>query len=105
MDVHRGEQEPGEPPEETAIREVKEETGCEVDAGQIIGERNHPGTGRHMIYIAAKPARTTRLIVGDEAELAEVRWASLAEADELLPAMFGPVREYLARELGGAGER
>jgi integrase len=27
----------------------------------------------------------TRLIVGDEAELAEVRWASLAEADTLLP--------------------
>ena len=38
--------------------------------------------------------------MNDEAELAEVRWVSLAEADQLLPGMFGPVREHLARELG-----
>jgi 8-oxo-dGTP diphosphatase len=98
-----GEIEPGERPEDAAEREVKEETGAEIRAGEVIGERDHPATGRHMIYLAAKPARATRLIVGDEAELAEVRWASLAEADELLPGMFGPVREYLARELGNGG--
>jgi 8-oxo-dGTP diphosphatase len=95
-----GESEPGEQPEDTAIREVKEETGLEVRAGRLIGERDHPATGRHMIYLAARPAgRSTKVVVGDEAELAEVRWLSLTEADELLPGMYEPVREHLAREL------
>jgi 8-oxo-dGTP pyrophosphatase MutT (NUDIX family) len=95
-----GENRLNEPPEETAIREVKEEATLEIRAGEVIGERDHPMTGRRMIYIAAEPVHGTEIHVGDEAELAEVRWVSLAEADELLPGMFGPVREYLAREIG-----
>lgn len=95
-----GEVEPGEQPEDAAVREVKEETGLEAAAGEVIGERVHPATGRTMIYLAARPVRDTKIIVGDETELAEVRWVGLAEADELLPGMFGPVREHLARELG-----
>jgi 8-oxo-dGTP diphosphatase len=97
-----GEQGPDELPRDTVEREVKVETGCEVAAEEIIGERDHPGTGRHMIYVAATPTHETPLIVGDQAELAEVRWASLAEAETLLPGMFGPVHDYLVRELGTA---
>ena len=89
-----------ENPADTAVREVKEETGLRVQAGEVIGERVHPKTGRTMIYMAAAPTHGTDVFVGDEDELAEVRWVSLAEADELLPGMFGPVREHLARELG-----
>jgi 8-oxo-dGTP pyrophosphatase MutT (NUDIX family)/transcriptional regulator with XRE-family HTH domain len=95
-----GEIEPGELPDDAAVREVKEETGLEVRAGQLIGERDHPATGRHMIYMAAEPTRGTEVFVGDEAELAEVRWVSLAEADELLPGMFAPAREYLVVTIG-----
>jgi 8-oxo-dGTP pyrophosphatase MutT (NUDIX family) len=40
-----GEVEPGERPEDTAVREVKEETGLEIRAGHVIGERDHPATG------------------------------------------------------------
>ena len=54
-----------------------------------------------MVYMAAKPVRSTKVIVGDEAELAEVRWVSLDEALGLLPDMFEPVREYLSSELAG----
>jgi 8-oxo-dGTP diphosphatase len=97
-----GEIEPGELAEDAAVREVKEETGLEVRVGHVIGERDHPDTGRHMIYIAAEPTRGVEVYVGDEAELAEVRWVSVDEAGELLPGMFGPVREYLGVGLGEA---
>ena len=55
-----------------------------------------------MIYLAARPTHGTEIHRGDEDELAEVRWVSLAEADELMAAygMFEPVREHLVRELG-----
>lgn len=93
-----GEIEPGESQIDAAIREVKEETGLEVAAGHHeIGRRVHPRTGRTMIYLACTPVRGTDVFVGDEDELAEVRWLKLREADELLPGMFEPVREHLGR--------
>ncbi len=93
-----------ENPADTAVREVKEETGLRVQAGDVIGERVHPKTGRLMIYIAATPTHGTEIFVNDEEELAGVNWVSLAEADELLPGMYEPVREHLARELRDPGE-
>lgn len=99
-----GEIEPGESPADAAIREVKEETGLRIQAGQVIGERVHPKTGRTMIYLAAAPTHGTDVFVGDEDELAEVRWVTLDEADELLRGMYEPVREHLARELRDRGE-
>ena len=97
-----GEIEPGESPEDAGVREVKEEAGLLVRALDVIGRRVHPKTGRVMVYMAAEPTHGTKVFVGDEDELAEVRWVSLAEADELLRGMFAPVREYLARTLGAA---
>lgn len=96
-----GEVEPGETASFAAVREVKEETGLEVRETGEIGRRVHPATGRTMIYVGAAPVRPGALdvFVGDTRELAEVRWLSLAEADELLPGMFGPVRAYLAAAL------
>jgi 8-oxo-dGTP diphosphatase len=100
-----GELEPGEQPEDTAIREVKEETGLRIQAGELLGERLHPQTGRTMVYLAAAPTHGTDIIVGDEDELAEVRWVSPVEADALMGGqIFGPVREFLAREFGEAEE-
>jgi len=95
-----GEIEPGESPTDAAVREVKEETGLRIEVGDVIGERVHPKSGRHMVYLAAVPTRGTDVFVGDEEELAEVRWVSLAEADQLMGGtIFEPVREHLAREL------
>jgi 8-oxo-dGTP pyrophosphatase MutT (NUDIX family) len=95
-----GEVEPGESAEDAAVREVKEETGCLIRTGEVIGERDHPATGRHMVYLAGRPTHGTDIFVGDEAELAEVRWISLDEADALLPSMYSPVRDYLAHTIG-----
>lgn len=96
-----GEIEPGESQVDAAIREVKEETGLLVEAGSHeIGRRVHPKTGRTMTYLACTPTSGTDVFVGDEEELAEVRWLSLREADELMPGMFEPVHEHLRRQIG-----
>ena len=95
-----GEVEPGESIADAAVREVKEEAGLRVRAGHHeIGRRVHPKTKRTMIYLACVPTEGTDVFVGDEDELAEVRWLTLAEADELLPGMYEPVREHLGRVL------
>ncbi len=82
-------------PEAQAARLV--EQGCT----QVFTDRGVTGklASRHMIYMAAKPVRGTPF-VGDESEPAEVRWASQAEAERLMPDMFGPVRDYLAKTIG-----
>jgi 8-oxo-dGTP diphosphatase len=96
-----GEIEPGESQADAAVREVKEETGLVIEpAPYEIGRRVHPKTGRTMIYLACTPVGKLDAIVGDEDELSEVKWASLAEAEELLPGLFEPVHEHLRQTLG-----
>jgi DNA-binding transcriptional regulator YhcF (GntR family)/8-oxo-dGTP pyrophosphatase MutT (NUDIX family) len=95
-----GEIEPGESPADAAVREVKEETGLRVRAGGIIGRRVHPATKRTMVYMAATPTHGTEAFVGDEVELAEVRWVGLREAGELMGGtIFEPVRKHLRQTL------
>lgn len=95
-----GEIEPGESPADAAVREVKEETGLRVKAAERpIGRRVHPVTERTMVYLVCEPVEGTDVFVGDEDELAEVRWLSLAEVDELMPGVFEPVRAHLQRRL------
>jgi len=94
-----GQLQPGESAADCVVREVKEETGLEVVPGRVLGRRVHKDTNRTLIYLAASPAHSTDVYVGDPAELAEVRWLSLAEADELLPGMFPPAMAYLGRAL------
>ena len=97
-----GEHVDGESLEQTAVREAMEETGLAVRITGPIGERKHPRTHRWMAYFAAEPAAGTDAIVGDEDELAEVRWVSLAEADMLMGGTnYEPVHEHLRRTLRG----
>lgn len=91
-----GATEDGETPEQTAVRECREETGLAVTATHVIGDRIHPKTGRHMAYVACQPENGTDVIVGDPEELAEVVWRPLSELDELMPyGVFEPVGEHL----------
>jgi 8-oxo-dGTP diphosphatase len=95
-----GKLEAGESAEQAAVREVIEEAGLLVRATGIIGQRVHPQTGRLLVYVAAEPVRGTSASTSAPEELAEVRWVMLAGAGVLLPDMFVPVRNYLARVLG-----
>jgi 8-oxo-dGTP diphosphatase len=95
----------GEPIADAAVREVKEETGLVVVAGgALIGRRTHPKTGRDMHYVACRPTEGTDVFVGDEEELAEVRWVPTVDAlCELMQRdqIFPPVLEHLERVLPG----
>jgi len=96
--------EPGENPAQAAEREVREETGLQVRAGDEIGRRVHPATGRELVYVAAVlAAPRTEVSARGGSGLAAAFWADLAEAERLMPGMFPPVRAHLARALR-AGE-
>ena len=94
-----GEVEPGESPEDAAVREAREETGLTVAARQRLGERVHPATGRTMVYIACDVV-SGDATVGDPDELAEVAWCDRATLSEYVPyPLFGPVQDYVTARL------
>jgi 8-oxo-dGTP diphosphatase len=88
----------GESPAAAAARAVLKETGLTAAVNNVIGRRIHPKTGRVMIYLDVT-VDGTNAEVGD-ADLAEVRWIDLAEADQLMADMFPTVRQHLGRVLG-----
>ena len=90
-----GAQEAGEVYADTAVRETLEETGLAVIARNQIGERTHPKTGRHMVYIAADPVNGTAVRVGDPNEHSEVGWYSWSMAEGMLLHLFDPVADHL----------
>jgi excisionase family DNA binding protein len=98
-----GEIEPGESPEDAAVREAKEEAGLAIRAGETIDERIHEQTNRLMYYMAATPTHGIDVAVEDPRELLWVGWLTLPEVDEHMTGkwrMWPPVHEYLARVLG-----
>jgi 8-oxo-dGTP pyrophosphatase MutT (NUDIX family) len=104
-----GESEPGESPADTIVREVKEETGLRIRAGEVIHERIHPKTGRHLVYVAGVPATkgpgSRDVHVGDEDELTDVRWLYLGEATDLMPGMDPVVAQTLTMRMRGLPRR
>lgn len=93
-----GEVEDGESAADAAIREVKEETGLEVAAQHLLGDRVHPKTGRRMVYMAAVPTQNLEVFVGDTEELASVEWVpSWSALTALIPEahIYEPVAHHL----------
>jgi 8-oxo-dGTP diphosphatase len=90
-----GEVEPGEAREDAAVRETQEETGLDVAAVKLLGERVHPKTGRLMSYTACEVMGGTAH-VADTEELAELAWVAHGEIPRYVPyGLFEPVQKYL----------
>ena len=87
---------PGESPAAALARRIPEEIGVRVIPGWVIGQRLHPRTGRHMLYmsggIAGDPASAAP--TGDP-DLDAVEWVPLDGLPERMADMFPGVRAYL----------
>lgn len=89
-----GEIREGESSGDALRRRVQAEAGLTVTDIHFIGRRIHPKTSRVMVYahVAVEPGEPQ---LGDPEDLAEVRWVSIDQTRELMPDMYGPVRQYL----------
>jgi 8-oxo-dGTP diphosphatase len=90
-----GQIEPGERPEDAAVRETFEETGLVVAARRVLGDRVHPATKRQMFYVMAD-ALAGSAHVADADELDAVEWVKLSQVTEYVPySFYGPVQDHL----------
>ncbi|MFF9918979.1 NUDIX hydrolase [Streptomyces globisporus] len=90
-----GKIEPGETPQEAAVRETREETGLRVAPQKSLGCRVNPLTGREIHYIACWPVGG-EATVASAGEVADTVWATLGEIPQYVPhGLFEPVQRYL----------
>ena len=88
--------EAGEAVLETAVRELKEETNVDSAPLEIIGDRIHPYTKKHMAYVALTP-KSFDLKLGDD-DLEDVQWVELSQLENYFSTpLYEAVREYLIR--------
>jgi 8-oxo-dGTP pyrophosphatase MutT (NUDIX family) len=93
---------PGETAGEAAAREAAEETGIDATVTRELSARVHPGTAACIIYVACRLASGTARAASAR-EVAEVRWASPREADDLTGGrIYQPVRRHLHEAAAGS---
>lgn len=89
-----GEINEGESSGDALRRRVQAEAGLTVTGIQFIGRRIHPKTSRVMVY-GHVTVESGEPRLNDPDDLSEIHWASIDETRELMPDMYGPVRQYL----------
>jgi ADP-ribose pyrophosphatase YjhB (NUDIX family) len=91
-----GKVELGEPMREAARREVLEETGLEVDVGDVVWVGEHIEEGHHIVLVDFAGSVTGgEMCAADDAD--DVRWVVLGEASQypLTPTMYDLVDTLL----------
>lgn len=92
LELPAGALEPGEPPQECARREIREETGMAAEQVRLIGEFFlAPGYSTEYMYIYLATGLSPSPLPGDEDEFIEVQATPVAEIDELIAS--GQVRD------------
>ena len=94
-----GEVESGETVEAAVSRETREEVGLKVVPTEVLGERVHPTTGRHVVYLACRVVRGAPYLA-DAEELAELAWCRLDQLADLIP--HGLFQDYLDSALSAS---
>jgi 8-oxo-dGTP diphosphatase len=98
--VPGGRIEAGETDEQAVVREVREETGLEVECGPLLGAVERPGMAGTVWQISDYRAIVTggTLAAGDDA--ADARWLTLQEASgldsagKLTPGLLSLLRSW-----------
>jgi 8-oxo-dGTP pyrophosphatase MutT (NUDIX family) len=102
----KGNIDPGESPAETAVREVREETGIEARLLEKLGDVRYVYTRRgglrvfkvvSFFLLQASRGRIGEIDESMRIEVAEARWLPLEEAPRLLA--YGGEREMAAKAL------
>jgi ADP-ribose pyrophosphatase len=76
-----GKLEPGEPPQETARRELIEEAGCEASDWHDLGAYvTSPGVFTETVHLFMARSLRPAKIAHEAAELIEIHWVPIAEA-------------------------
>ena len=100
----KGNIDPGESPAETAVREVREETGIEARLVEKLGDERYDYTRRgglrvfkvvSFFLLRAGRGRIGEIDESMRIEVAEARWLPLEEAPRLLA--YGGEREMAAK--------
>nr|BAP34755.1 hypothetical protein [Streptomyces sp. ML694-90F3] len=89
--------ETGETSARAAVRETHEETGLSVTAGECIGQRSHPVSGRRIAYVACEVVPGTDITprVAAPAEIDGVVWAPIGNLNTYVHDVYAPVRRHL----------
>lgn len=110
-DFPKGQPEPGEELLQTALRETTEETGLsdlELPWGEDYRETEPYSKGKvARLYLALSSQGDVSLPVSAELgrpEHHEFRWASFAEARELMPPRFRPTLQWAQDVVGTASD-
>lgn len=90
----KGKSDPGETPEQTALREVREETGVEARLVASLGVSRYPvQAGEKLVHwFAMRALQTTDFQPNDEVD--DLQWLGIAEALGMLT--YGKERDVLA---------